>query len=222
MQLEYLFLWNSKYSQAMASSSNNLRQRRNSSPSPSPTNPLLNTLRTAEEKIERTLLLTWNDLPHWRQDNAYIITGYRPTSASYTHSFLSIFTLHNESVNIWTHLLGALFFTSVGLGALYFSSHVIAPRYASAGHADVVALAGFFVGAFCCLGMSATFHALCNHSAEVARWGNKLDYTGIVFLIVGSYVPALFYGFYCLPRLMEVYLAGVSHSCLPLKDLETT
>lgn len=58
--------------------------------------------------------------------------------------------------------------------------------------------------------MSATYHALCNHSPDVAKWGNKLDYTGIVCLIMGSYMPAMYYGFYCLPRLLEVYLALVS------------
>jgi adiponectin receptor len=61
-----------------------------------------------------------------------------------------------------------------------------------------------------CLGMSATFHTLSNHSDTVAKWGNKLDYTGIVALIVGSYVPALYYGFFCLPNLMTAYLWVVS------------
>ncbi|KAJ3453757.1 hypothetical protein MRS44_013902 [Fusarium solani] len=41
---------------------------------------------------------------------------------------------------------------------------------------------------------------------EVARWGNKLDYTGIVVLIVGSFVPALYYGFFCKPTLLTAYL----------------
>lgn len=61
-----------------------------------------------------------------------------------------------------------------------------------------------------CLGLSATFHTIMNHSAEVAKWGNKLDYSGIVFLIVGSYVPALYYALFCLPNLLTVYMYGVS------------
>jgi adiponectin receptor len=58
--------------------------------------------------------------------------------------------------------------------------------------------------------MSAVYHMLCNHSEEVAKWGNKLDYTGIVFLIVGSYVPALWYGFYCEAGVLTGYLGAVS------------
>jgi adiponectin receptor len=60
--------------------------------------------------------------------------------------------------------------------------------------------------------MSATFHALVDHSQAVAKWGNKLDYTGIVALIVGSYVPALYYGFFCKPALMSSYLYLVRES----------
>lgn len=84
-------------------------------------------------------------------------------------------------------------------------------RYVStASGADVVVLGCFFGGAFCCLGMSATYHMLCNHSEAVARVGNKLDYTGIVFLIVGSYVPSLWYGFYCRAALLTGYIGAVS------------
>lgn len=73
----------------------------------------------------------------------------------------------------------------------------------------MLVFACFFGGAILCLGMSATYHALCNHSQAVAKWGNKLDYTGIVALIVGSYVPALYYGFFCRPTLLTFYLSLV-------------
>ncbi|KAF9871372.1 hypothetical protein CkaCkLH20_11019 [Colletotrichum karsti] len=155
-----------------------------------------------ERKIERALLVLWDDLPHWRRDNAYILSGYRPDSNSYLGSFKSLGYLHNESVNIWSHLLGAVAFL---LGGAFLYT-VVAPRYASASSTDLLVFSCFFAGAVACLGMSATYHALCNHSPEVAKWGNKLDYSGIVFLIVGSYVPALYYGFYCHPGLMTVYL----------------
>ncbi|KAF3061675.1 ADIPOR-like receptor SPBC12C2.09c [Daldinia childiae] len=106
-----------------------------------------------EQKIASALLVLWDDLPSWRRDNHYIVTGYRPDSNSYWRSFTSIFYVHNDFVNIWTHLLGAIFFPSVGAW-LY---HVIAPRYASANSSDVLVFACFFTGAVLCLGMSATF-----------------------------------------------------------------
>ncbi|OTB08716.1 hypothetical protein M426DRAFT_51747 [Hypoxylon sp. CI-4A] len=186
-----------------------LRKRRSSS-SASVSSTLANTARDVEHRIASALLMAWDDLPTWRRDNHYIETGYRPDSNSYRRSLASLFYVHNESVNIWTHLLGALFFPTIGAW-LY---HVIAPRYASANSSDVLVFACFFAGAVSCLGMSATFRyvqndALSNHSEEVAKWGNKLDYSGIVFLIVGSYVPALYYALFCLPKLMTFYLYGI-------------
>ncbi|KUI68671.1 hypothetical protein VM1G_04295 [Cytospora mali] len=146
--------------------------------------------------------------PMWL-DNAFIITGYRQTSNSYWGSFGSIFALHNESVNIWSHLLGAITFTTLGFLAYTFFEASVAPRYASATGTDWLVFGCFFAGACLCLGMSATYHALCNHSPGVAKWGNKLDYTGIVCLILGSYVPAMYYGFYCFPKLTELYLSTI-------------
>ncbi len=179
------------------SSAPSLRKRR-----PSTTETLINTAKQVEAKVEKALLLLWDELPHWRRDNAYIHGGYRETSNSYWRSFASLSYLHNESVNIWTHLLGAIGFTAGGV----FLHAVIGTRYESASTSDVLVFSCFFAGAFLCLGMSATYHTLCNHSPEVARWGNKPDYTGIVFLIVGSYVPALYYGFFCKPTLLTTYL----------------
>ncbi|KAK2031734.1 HlyIII-domain-containing protein [Colletotrichum zoysiae] len=160
-----------------------------------------------ERKVEDALLVLWDDLPAWRRDNAFILTGYRPDSNSYLGSLRSLAYLHNESVNIWSHLLGAAAFL-VAAAVL----RVVAPRYGAAAPADVLVFACFFAGAVACLGMSAAYHAISNHSPEVAKWGNKLDYSGIVLLIVGSYVPALYYGFYCHPGLMKFYLSTVSLS----------
>lgn len=152
-------------------------------------------------------LISWDDLPSWRRDNAFIHGSYRRTTPSYLHAAKSLLYLHNESVNIWSHLIGSALFLS---SAAYIWG-VVHPRYlehATAG--DVAAFSCFFAGAVICLGMSATFHALVDHSEQVAKWGNKLDYTGIVALIVGSYVPALYYGFFCQPVLLKAYLYLVS------------
>ncbi|KAI2471185.1 HlyIII-domain-containing protein [Annulohypoxylon bovei var. microspora] len=175
-----------------------LRKRRSSS-SGSSTSRLAQAAADAEHKVASALLVLWDDLPSWRRDNHFIETGYRRDSNSYWRSFASLFYAHNESVNIWSHLLGALAFPAVGAW-LY---HVVAPRYANANASDLLVFACFFAGAVLCL------DAISNHSEEVAKWGNKLDYSGIVFLIVGSYVPALYYALFCLPNLMTVYLYGI-------------
>lgn len=164
------------------------------------------TAKKVEKRVEKALTVLWDDLPPWQQDNHYIISGYRPASASFWKSFASLSYLHNESVNIYSHLLGACGFSVAGL-VLY---SVIKPRYESASLSDILAFGCFFAGAALCLGMSATYHAISNHSQTVASLGNKLDYVGIVFLITGSFIPSIFYGFYCHPHLQELYWSMVS------------
>ncbi|KAH7247415.1 mPR-like GPCR protein [Fusarium redolens] len=161
----------------------------------------INTGKVIENKAEKALLL-WDDLPAWRRDNAFIHSGYCRIRPTYLHSLRSLFNLHNESVNIWSHLLGAI----VAVACSLYLYYVIRPRHDFATLSDVLVFTCFIGGAGLCLGMSATFHAVLNHSQKVARWGNKLDYTGIIVLIVGSFVPALYYGFFCMPTLLTAYL----------------
>lgn len=129
-----------------------------------------------ETKARKTLTVLWNDLPTWQQDNHHIHSGYRPASNSYHGSFASLAYLHNESVNIYTHLVGALL--ALATGVYIYGS--LQPRYAQATQEDVKVFACFFGGAVACLGMSATYHTISNHSESVARLGNKLDYLGYV------------------------------------------
>lgn len=72
----------------------------------------------------------------------------------------------------------------------------------------------FFAGAVACLGMSGTYHTIGNHSHEVAVWGNKLDYLGIVGLIWGSFVPVIWYAFESETALMRGYWSMVSEIVL--------
>ena len=148
--------------------------------------------------ISNPPLLKWNALPEWQRDNHYILNHYRPPSYSYYRSFQSLFYFHNESVNIHSHLLGACLF-------LFMSISVYAFREYPTSIADIIAFGCFFVGAILCLGMSATYHAISNHSPQVNRFANQLDYVGIVALITGSFVPSIYYGFYCEAVLQKIY-----------------
>lgn len=151
------------------------------------------------------MLSQWDDLPPWQRDNQFILSGYRPASGSFKKSFASVTSIHNESVNIYSHLIPAVIFALSSV-ILY---NALEPRYSSSSLADIMAFSCFFSGVILCLSTSAIFHIIQNHSAHVASIGNKLDYVGIVFLIVGSFVPSIFYGFYCYPNLQKFYLIMV-------------
>lgn len=64
----------------------------------------------------------------------------------------------------------------------------------------------FFLGATLCLSFSWLFHTVYCHSEGVSRLFSKLDYSGIALLIMGSFVPWLYYSFYCNPQPCFIYL----------------
>ena len=54
------------------------------------------------------------------------------------------------------------------------------------------------------------YHIISNHSPTVQKFGNQLDYLGIVILMWGSTIPSIYYGFYCDPELRKLYWLNVS------------
>ncbi|KAI4151044.1 MAG: hypothetical protein LQ340_003735 [Diploschistes diacapsis] len=163
-----------------------------------------NTSKKVVTILNPNIRLEYDQLPPWLQDNAYIKTGYRPPSYSVLTSLRSIFTVHNETVNIQTHLFGAFFFAR--LSQTSFPLHLPSPPFPHLTLSPSLApLLPFYVGAISCLTISGLYHATLNVSPGVARWGNQADYIGILALITGSFVPSIYYGFHCHPNLQRLY-----------------
>lgn len=159
-------------------------------------------------------LILWDDVPHWMQDNHHIRSNYRQASYSYARSFASALHLHNETVNIWSHGMPAILSMPT---ALYLYS-TLKPRYDKASAGDIVTMGIFFASAALALGLSATYHTLSNHSPAVAKRWNQLDYAGIACLIAGSFVPCVYYCFWCNQTKQIVYwtMVGTSPTMFPL------
>ncbi|KAI7872209.1 HlyIII-domain-containing protein [Spinellus fusiger] len=149
--------------------------------------------------------LTWHQLPVWMHDNIYITAGYRPPNPSYRACVQSLFYLHNESVNIWSHLLGWIGFFGLGVAFFYHP-----PFPDSLTGVDFAFFYVFILGALTCLGFSSLFHCFACHSEPVAVTWNRCDYAGITSLIVGSFFPIVHYGFHCHTTLQIFYLVTIS------------
>merc|ERR1719208_489805 len=68
----------------------------------------------------------------------------------------------------------------------------------------------FFAGAIVCMCMSFIFHTVnCHENRFISQVFAKLDYCGIAFLTVGSFVPWLYYSFYCDIKPQMIYLSIV-------------
>ncbi|KAJ7037898.1 hemolysin-III related-domain-containing protein [Mycena alexandri] len=151
--------------------------------------------------------VSWLELPEWQKDNEYIVQGYRRVQRHWKGCFTSVFAyLHNETVNIHTHLWGAVLFA-------YFLAtfeKTYLKQYATTTWIDSAVFMVFLFSAIFCLSASAFFHSSTCHSEEMSARCHALDYAGIVVLTVGSFYPAIRYGFFCEPRLQVFYIMSLS------------
>ncbi|XP_025108016.1 adiponectin receptor protein-like isoform X1 [Pomacea canaliculata] len=129
-------------------------------------------------------------LPDWLKDNDFLLRGHRTPTNSFVACFKSIFRIHTETGNIWTHLLGMIAF--LGIAVYFVTRPTIEVQWQ-----EKAVFSAFFIGAILCLGFSWIFHTVYCHSERVGRFFNKLDYCGIALLTIGSFVPWLYYSFYC-------------------------
>ena len=156
-------------------------------------------------KHSRTLL-TYTQLPDWYRDNECIKKYYRPPLKSLKKCIKSIGYWHTESGNIWSHLLGLIIF-------LLFVPHfgyTMYVRWATDSDfkwMDPVVISMFIFSALSCLLLSTSFHTLMCHSNKMYMLCLRVDYCGIALLIIGSYVPWLYYLFYCLRIVQITYIS---------------
>ncbi|XP_040052950.2 progestin and adipoQ receptor family member 3 isoform X2 [Gasterosteus aculeatus] len=141
---------------------------------------------------QRIRLYTYEQIPLFLKENPFITGGYRAHLPSKL-CLRSIFMLTNETVNIWSHLLGFLLFFSLGVNDV---SSVLPAS--GANREDYVI---YVIGLFCfqvCMLCSVGYHLFSCHRSETTcrRW-LSLDYAGISVGILGCYVPGIFYAFYC-------------------------
>lgn len=159
----------------------------------------------AEEFVKKVWEAGWrvvhhNSLPTWLKDNDFLHKGHRTPTNSFMACFKSIFRIHTETGNIWSHLLGFIAFLGITIYFLTRSSLEIQWQ-------EKAVFSAFFLGAILCLGFSWVFHTVFNHSQKIGKLFNKLDYCGIAFLTMGSFVPWLYYSFYCRLGPKITYLA---------------
>ncbi|XP_064833545.1 progestin and adipoQ receptor family member 3b isoform X3 [Oncorhynchus masou masou] len=149
-------------------------------------------------------LYTFEQIPLFLKENPYITDGYRAHLTSKL-CLKSIFVLSNETVNIWTHLLGFLLFFLLGVNDM----STVLPA-SGANREDYVI---YCIGLFCfqvCMLCSVGYHLFSCHRSEKTchRW-LALDYAGISVGILGCYIPGVFYAFYCNIFWRQVYLVIV-------------
>ncbi|XP_072300001.1 membrane progestin receptor beta [Eucyclogobius newberryi] len=115
----------------------------------------------------------------------YILTGYRPHHQNWYCYLLSLFQKHNESLNVWSHLLAAplllLRWWSL-FGALGNPYDI-----------SVLPLCLFIVSALFCYACSSAAHLFQSHSEQAHYYVFFMDYVGVAVYQYGCALGHYFY-----------------------------
>lgn len=155
-------------------------------------------VRAAAQRLETIL---FDELPEWCQDNPAVKSGYRQISNSTAACFKSLTSLHNETVNIHTHLVPAIALAFFQV----FVQAKIQQYFPQAPLLDRVVIGVNVLAAMVTFTLSAFYHTLICHSMHVSLLWLRIDYVGILTLIVGSFFSGIHVGFYCMPTLRTLY-----------------
>jgi len=146
-------------------------------------------------------LLKYDEAPEYQKTNPYIRTGYR-SPQSWCQCLRSVLSLHNETLNIWTHLLGFLFFLTLLLWDWFAPPSKVTWQ-------DFAVILTIISCYQLCMIMSAVFHTFTSHSQEASEFCLLMDLAGIGASITASYISGIYYAFWCSPSWCTFYLATV-------------
>jgi len=148
-------------------------------------------------------LLKYEDCPQYLKSNPYIRTGYR-SDQSWRQCLRSVMSLHNETLNIWTHLLGFIFFLTILLWD--FISPPVPSRVTWQDFSVILIIIGCYQ---ICMIMSTVFHTFSSHSQDAHELCLMWDLLGIVASVTASFLCGIYYAFWCYPSLCSLYMLTV-------------
>ena len=137
----------------------------------------------------------------------YVLTGYRPSKASYGALVTSSTFIHNEGCNIYTHLIGAVllpFFAAQFPRAISEKIH-----FPDVSGTEYAMFQIFFLCAECCLVFSTIYHLVEPHSRCLKQLWHRMDLLGIIAVTIGTFIPGLHY-IYCDSGLRRLHWGVVS------------
>lgn len=149
-----------------------------------------------------TRLLNYFELPFPWRENQYIIHGYRFHNSPF-HALKSVCTCHNETTNIWTHLMGA--FLMIYISLVDFPNSEL---FQKSNFMDNLVIYLFLISSIKCLLSSSVWHTFNGTSILYMRQKYIcMDYTGITVLITASIVTTEYAALFYYPFLRGCFIA---------------
>ncbi|KAG2373826.1 hypothetical protein C9374_011711 [Naegleria lovaniensis] len=164
-------------------------------------------------------------VPVYMYEN-FVWGGYR-MNLNFVESFMSLFSIHNETLNIWTALLSALVFLYLTIDVIFlwdpsspqgqtpdsgYSSYF--GGFLTENFIEKTMFVVYAVTAIVAFSASLLYHWFNSISEKVYIMLLRIDISSIGLLIGGSYYPPLYYAFYCHQNFGIFYLISISALCL--------
>ena len=166
----------------------------------------------------RKTVCTSDELPEWYAPSPHIRSGYRVGYDGCACAG-SVFEAHNETMNVWTHLVGGAYFCGefCRRAARVAAAAWRARRpFGAATVVDECTVVVFAAGACFMLLASAAYHTFHPVSEAAARRWLALDKCGIAVMIAASFVPGTWLGLRCAGDAARLCWLGASAAILAL------
>ena len=167
----------------------------------------LDTATSKARSLTPNKLITISDLPEWHYRCEFKHKGYRSPNSTVSNYLFSLFTLHNETVDIWTHLIGATcHFFAIFL--LFTGSYPFETMHlGSVSITDACIMITSLIGnSFIMFTCSWLAHLSYPYSE---RWHGiiwRMDQFGVVSSLCGASLGWGYYALMCSPMLQKLYV----------------
>ena len=128
---------------------------------------------------------SYEELPDYRKEHIFIKTGYHPTISTWSEKLKLLFTLHSETINIWSHMFGIFLFcgylldSSLNGDAKYYWARIL-----------------FDLGAMMLFTNSTAYHWLHICSESSHKKYTCLDYSGIAIYGYAKHITWVYHGLF--------------------------
>ncbi|XP_063697649.1 progestin and adipoQ receptor family member 3-like [Culicoides brevitarsis] len=155
-----------------------------------------------KEITYKTHLCSYENAPIHLKFNPYILNGYR-SKLTIKLCLESIFWWTNETINIWTHLFGCIYFAVLSYADMKFLSV----------HADLMDYLIIIGCLFCfeiCLISSTIYHTFSCRSSNVYECLLTFDLFGIALSLFAIFTSGIYYAFWTENETRNFYMCTVA------------
>ncbi|KNC76638.1 hypothetical protein SARC_10869 [Sphaeroforma arctica JP610] len=164
--------------------------------------------------VQPWTLTSYYGIQVWEQDNQYIEKYYRLTGPDWGKIWQSLFYLHNQSANVYSHGLAVVGFMLLGWRVCF---HWLPQLEAT--HTDFWVWPAFFVSCCLCFAGSVGYHLTWCHSSETYFLGGCWDWSGIVLIWFGCMHLLVYQAFPCDPYFYVFYTTMLTVNALAFLSL---